>query len=170
MKRVIFTTILIAAFGVADAQTDQGGWLIGASSDLSFTKTKRGDADASTFNFDTGAGYFLADNLVAGLNIGFEKSDELLGVDITTTAIGPFARYYLGGTFFVGAGYAATSMKLDGLGDAVKGSLLAFEAGYPIWLGDNVALEPGLNYSIGSGDLYEDTSIFGVDVGFSLYF
>lgn len=167
MKNVISTIILIATLGVASAQTDQGGWLVGASSDFSFTSTKIKGADerVSVLNFDTGVGYFLTDNLAAGLSIAFNRT-KIGEFKETNTSVGPFARYYLGGTFFVGAGYDFTSSKIDA---KASGSLLSFEVGYPIWLGERAALEPSLNYIIGSGDLNEDQSTFGLAVGFNLY-
>ncbi|MEP1094721.1 MAG: hypothetical protein ABJG78_06395 [Cyclobacteriaceae bacterium] len=170
MKRLLFTMTMVAAFGVASAQTEQGGWLLGASTNLGFTSTSVDGADDNftTFNLDTRVGYFLMDNLAAGLDLSFQNEKQ--GDDkFSATVIGPFARYYFGGTFFVGAGYGAASAKNDD-DDTVKGGLLSLEAGYPIWFGDNVALEPSLNYGIGSGDILEDTSIFGLQVGFSLYF
>lgn len=170
MKKLLFTMTMIAAFGVANAQTEQGGWLVGASTNLGFTSTSIDGADdnVSNFNLDTRAGYFLMDNLAAGLDLSFQNVKE--GDDkFSLTVIGSFVRYYVGGNFFLGAGYGAASAKSDD-DDAVKGGLLSLEAGYPIWFGDNVALEPSLNYGIGSGDLFEDVSIFGLAVGFSLYF
>ncbi|MEO9871043.1 hypothetical protein [Ekhidna sp.] len=49
-------------------------------------------------------------------------------------------------------------------------TVLSFEAGYPIWIVDNVAIEPSLNYGMRSGDDIIDSSTFGLNVGFSLYF
>ena len=157
---------LIAAFGVANAQTEQGGWLIGASSNLGFTSQKHKDADdaTNTLNFDVKAGYFLMDNLAAGLDFGYFNS-KTGDAEAGLTNIGLFARYYFNGTFYAGAGFTSTSVK-----DGDSGSWINLEAGYPVWMGDNVALEPSLNYSIGGGDLYEDVSSFGLNVGFSLYF
>ncbi|MEQ9404229.1 MAG: outer membrane beta-barrel protein [Cyclobacteriaceae bacterium] len=173
MKKFFLTMTMVAVFGIATAQTEQGGWLIGASTNLGFTSTSVDGVDdnESEFNLDGKAGYFLIDGLAAGLNLSFSNNKQ--GDDKTTvTAIGPFARYYVNGTFFVGAGYASTSVKSDDgtTSNTVKGGLLSLEAGYPIWFGDNVALEPSLNYGMGSGDLLKDTSFFGLAVGFSLYF
>lgn len=173
MRKILFSMIAVVSFSVATAQTEQGGWLIGASTDLSFTSNSFDGVDdnINTFVLDTRVGYFLIDGLAAGLDLSFTNST--FGDNKSTiTAIGPFARYYVDGTFFVGAGYAAASNKFDnGSTDTTtNGGLLTLELGYPIWLGDNVALEPTLNYGVGSGDLLEDNTIFALAVGFSLYF
>ncbi len=164
MKKVLLTAALVAVFGfAANAQTDQGGWLVGASSNLGFNSFKaNSDADAvSTFNLNARAGYFLMDNLAAGLNINYFKFSE---ADDADTAFGPFARYYFNGTFYAGAGIDFASS------GGVSGSWINLEAGYPLFIVDNVAVEPNLSYSLGGGDLYEDASRFGINVGFFLYF
>ena len=173
MKKLILSSLTVLVFGIASAQTEKGSWLIGASSDLGFssTKVKGADDSQSNFNISPMAGYFIMDNLVFGLDVDFQSS-KFGDLKNSSTGIGPFVRYYVNGSFFLGAGYSATSSKIDdGTTDAtVSGGLLAFEAGYPIWIVDNVAIEPSLNYGIGSGDALEDTSIFSLAVGFSLYF
>ena len=56
------------------------------------------------------------------------------------------------GIFFLGVGYGIARTKDEDQfnENTEKGSLLSFEAGAPFWLGDIVAIEPSLNYSIGS--------------------
>lgn len=168
MKKVLLTAALVAFFGFANAQTEQGGWLVGGSTDLSFVSTSYdvpGADNDSRFNLNTKAGYFLMDNLAAGLNIGFLSEKD----NFSSTLIGPFARYYFNGTFYAGLGYDIQSFKPDG-GDSVSGGWLNIEAGYPFFVVDNVAFEPSLRYSLGSGDLNKDSSQFGLNVGVFLYF
>ncbi|MFK7951548.1 MAG: hypothetical protein AB8B73_01780 [Ekhidna sp.] len=173
MKKLILSTTLVAIFGFANAQTEQGAILVGASSNLGFTSTSVDGVDdnASNFNLDARGGYFVIDNLAVGLGLGFnnqKQGDNKIG----TTSFGLFGRYYVNGTFFLGAGFDTTKTTLEtaaGSGD-VSGSFINFEAGYPVWLGDNAAIEPSLNYSIGGGDANDGTNVFGLAVGFSLYF
>ncbi len=96
---------MIAAFGVANAQTGEGGWLVGASSNLGFSSTSFDGVDdnSNSFNLNGRAGYFFMENLAGGLAIGFANT-KLGDNKTTSTSIGPFARYYVNGTFFVGAG------------------------------------------------------------------
>lgn len=172
MRKLLFSAAFVALLGMANAQTEQGGWLVGASSNLSFTSVSVDGVDDNTsnFNLDTRAGYFVMDNLSVGLLLGFDNTSQ--GDNSSTdTTIGPWARYYVGGSFFVGAAYGATSSKFESGGTEIKssGGQLIFEAGYPIFMGDNVAIEPALNYVTGSGD-FDGQSAFGLGVGFMLYF
>jgi hypothetical protein len=173
MKRLIFTAVLAASFGIVNAQTEQGGWLVGATSDLGFSSTSYdgGGDNQTAFGIGGQAGYFLMDNLVAGLNVGLSSSKQG-DAKGSTTSIGPFARYYVNGTFFLGAGFSAASSKFDpGTGETkTTFNVLEFEGGYPIWIVDNVAIEPALNYSIFSGDDITNRKTFGLDIGFTLYF
>ena len=174
VKKELLTATLVVVFGFANAQTDQGGWLIGPSTSLGYTSTSYDDPTLNkitNFNLELGAGYFLIDNLAAGVTVGYEKVKE--GFDgNTTTFIGPFVRYYVKGTFFVGASYAAASREEVFARAPVKVNfrILAFEAGYPIWIVDNIAIEPSLNYGMASGDDIIDSDSLGVNIGFTLYF
>ena len=176
MKKLLLTTALVAIFGVASAQTDQGGWVVGGSGNLSFSSADDGsDDNLNEFNLDVRGGYFLMDNLAAGLNLGFysfKRGDN----DGSIFGVGPWARYYFNGTFYAGAGIDFDSYKA-GDEDSVSGSLIKLEAGYPIFIGgETVALEPALNYWIGGGDLYDEGSSFALNgafalsVGFFMYF
>ena len=166
MKKVLLTAALVAVFGfAANAQTDQGGWVVGGSTNIDFSSTSNDGDSQSTFGIDIKGGYFLMDNLAAGLNIGYVNVSDVA----SSSAFGPFARYYFNGTFYAGAGIDFASVKPDG-GDSVSGTWINLEAGYPVFLTDNVAFEPNLSYAIGGGDLNEDLSRFGVNFGFFLYF
>lgn len=172
MKKLLLTISLFVSIG-ALAQTEKGTWLISGSTDLSYTSTSfDGFSDnVNSFDLTTRAGSFVADNLVLGLDLSISTAKQ--GDNKSTlTSIGPFFRYYVEGGFFVGAAYSAATSKFKSgtFDDSESGGLLAFEAGYPIWLLDNIALEPSLNYGVGSGDLFDGTSAFGLNIGFGLYF
>lgn len=175
MKKSLLTSVLVACFGLANAQTEQGGWFVGASSALSFTSTSYdGQADKDTnFNLEGRAGSFIADNLNLGLFIGFDASKDG-GTDIKTTAssIGPYIRYYANGQFYFGVGYAVSNAKVTSGGTTlgeISGGLIGMEAGYPIWINDNVAVEPALNYQLGTGD-FDSSRSLSLAVGFGIYF
>ncbi|WP_370089780.1 hypothetical protein [Ekhidna sp.] len=173
MKKLILASALVACFSLAIAQTDQGGLLLSASTSLGFASTSYDAPLEKTSNFDleVGAGYFLINNLAVGLNARFEKEKQ--GDDETTTKFfGPFARYYINGGFFVGASYARASLEevFARAGNKIKFSILAFEAGYPIWIVEKVAIEPSLNYGIASGSDIINSKTLGFNIGFSIYF
>lgn len=174
MKKVLLTATLVAFFGCANAQTDQGGWLIGASSSLGYSSTSYDDPtvnNTTNFNLEVGVGYFLIDNLAAGLNVGYEKVKD--GFDGNTTAFfGPFVRYYVNGTFFLGTSFAAASREdiFARAAETIKFEVLSFEAGYPIWVVENIAIEPSLNYVLATGDDIKSNKTFGMGIGINLYF
>ncbi len=155
----------------SNAQTEQGGWLVSGSSNLGFSSAKHKDADdaLTSFNINAKVGNFIMENLALGLDLGYVSLKQG-DAELSTTEIGGFARYYVGGTFFLGAGYIATSTGDGSDNDNVTGSWINIEGGYPIFLGDNIAIEPALEYNIGGGDANEDVSGFGLNFGFTLYF
>lgn len=157
MKKVLLTAALVAVFGfAANAQTEQGGWLVGASSNLGFSSEDYGAGSVSVFNLDVKGGYFLMDGLAAGLDVSYASFDGNSG-----SAIGIFGRYFITEAIFAEAGYTSLSDS--------RGGILPIRAGYAAFLSDNVAVEPSLVYEMGMGnnDAY---SSFGLNVGFSLYF
>ena len=175
MKKLLLTGVLVAFFNLANAQTEQGGWFVGASSALSFTSTSYdGQEDNDTnFNLEGRAGSFVSDNLNFGLFIGFETSkDGSSDFKTTASAIGPFIRYYANGQVYFGVGYAISNAKITSGGTTVgeaDGGLIALEAGYPIWINDIIAVEPSLNYGIGTGD-FDSSRSLSLAIGFGIYF
>ena len=173
MKNVLSIVLLVVGVGFANAQTEQGSWLVGATSDLSFTSTSIDGVNdnASSFNLNVLGGYFFADNFTAGLNLGFASSSQG-DFSSNSFAIGPFARYYVNGAFFLGASFSAINgtqdtgtVELD-----FSASVLGLEGGYPIWIVDNVSIEPAIIYNIQTSDDIGDANTFGINVGFNLYF
>ncbi len=172
MKKLILATLVATSVFCAQAQTEQGGWVIGTTTNLTFSSTNIDGVDdnSSSFNLSGQAGYFLIDNLAAGLTLGL-SSVKQGDFKTSSTNIGPFARYYVNGTFYAGAGYTVSSGKSESGSTTISefdGGNLLLEAGYPIWIVDNVAIEPGISYTSGSGDI--DRSTLAVAVGFRLYF
>ncbi len=177
MKKLLYSLTMILVFGFANAQTDQGTVLLGASSNLGFTSTSidGSDDNQNNFNFDLGVAPFVGDHFAFGLNL-LVSSSSIGDSKTSSTAVGPFTRLYPGvnNSFFVGVGYAALSTKFESSSSFIrdstdKGGLLSFEAGVPIWIGDSLALELSMGYSIGSGDL-KNTKIFGMAFGFNFFF
>ena len=157
MKKLLLTAALVAVFGfAANAQTEQGGILVGASSNLGFVSQDNGGGSFSTFQLNAKGGYFLADGLAAGLNI------QYLSVDGTSaSSFGIFGRYFISDAIFAEAGYNALSDS--------RGGIIPISAGYAAFLTDNIAVEPTLTYELGTGNS-DEYSAFGLNVGFTLYF
>ncbi len=127
MKKLnlLIVLMLTIGFGMLQAQTNKGTVLLGVSSTLSLAGTGsdlmnigissvkyKSDADGyvepdpdkmTSFNFLPKAGYFIADNLVLGLDLNIAISSEKDGEDNdkfkrTMISAGPFIRYYIPST------------------------------------------------------------------------
>lgn len=172
MKKGLLMMAVMLTCLVSYGQTEKGGWLLGASSNLGFRQIDDSQSTdkATAFQLDVKGGNFLMDNLAVGLSLDWSHGKQG-DFKSTTTAIGPFARYYVNGMFYVGASYMALNSKSTNNGVEFKadGSIWGVEAGYPIWLVDTVAIEPALEYSSQSVEGRDVTS-FGLAVGISIYF
>jgi hypothetical protein len=167
MKKVLLTLFAAVVVMSASAQIGKGTILVGGSSNLGVNSIKPKDGDSETlFNLDAKAGYFFIDNLAAGINLSYAK----LG-DVSSVGIGAFGRYYVNGKIILGAGFTSFNDKDVDIfdGTEIKSSYNAFgvEAGYAIFVTDNFAIEPTINYNSISGDL--EYSTLGLNVGFTLY-
>lgn len=158
MKKGLLTLFAACVAFAASAQISQGTILVGGSSNFNFTSYNEDAGDGSQLDLAVRGGYFFAENLAVGLNLGYSKWSE---DDDAQTAIGLFGRYYVNGKIIVGAGF--NSIKF---GD-VSGSELGLEAGYAIFANDAVAIEPTLNFTSFGGDF--EGSAFGLRVGISVY-
>lgn len=158
MKKVLLTFFAAALALSASAQIEKGTILVGASSAGGFESYDEDAGDFSQFGLGVKGGYFLADNFVLGLNLGFGKNSE---VDDSEFGFGPFARYYFNGKIFVGAG-----VDIYKFGDYSETNI-PLEVGYAAFITDAIAVEPALNFTKFGGDA--EGSVFGLNVGFTLY-
>lgn len=135
MKKTSFLTIglFVISIGFLNAQTNQGKFLLGLSSDifgLGYTTTKiTNDTDGSeqanksfNVNLSPDLGYFLIDNLVIGLGLGVQVQTGTTGTDnkysSTSLSAGPFVRYYIPTSkvlpfFELGGSYGWNNMNID---------------------------------------------------------
>lgn len=175
MKKLLTVVSALVLGTTAMAQTDQGGWMFGAGSNLGFTSGKENsdqeDAVSNIF-LDVRAGYFVIDNLAIGLDLGY-SSVSSGGVSGNELGVGPYLRYYLmENKLFGELGYRIGSASFDGESQGSTGAL-GIGVGYAAWLNDNVTIEPMLKYSMLStkpeeGDSYSG-SAFGVMINFGIY-
>lgn len=172
MKKVLLLCAFICTSFFASAQTEKGSWLVGVNSSLGFNSVSfDGDVDKrNSFNINGSSGYFLMDNLSAGLGFGYASTKQGSAKN-SSFSIGPFVRYYLKENIILGASFSTSSLKSNDGQDEIKTnfSTLGFEAGYAIWLVDNIAIEPRLHYGINSGDDGINNSTLGLHLGFSIY-
>ncbi len=173
MQKLTLLLILVAAAVTTQAQTEKGKFLVGATSDLSFTNTSFGDDGGSNNNFGLGVngGYFVLDDFAAGMLFGFSRNSSD-NFNSTSTSIGPFLRYFFYDDLFASVAYQHSFIATEFSGDknSTDGGQLNMQVGYAIFIKDVVAIEPSFNYSIGSGSLLGDVKTFSLNVGFNLYF
>ncbi|GAB1446563.1 MAG: autotransporter domain-containing protein [Cyclobacteriaceae bacterium] len=166
MKKLILFIFAATLVTTSFAQFNQGGFIVGGSSNLSgsFTtnKTKTGsntttNSKSSSFSISPQVSYFVIDNLSVGA--GLEISTSTYKADgssdkSTTTGLGltPLVRYYFDNFYVQGAVRVGSSKTKNTYGSittestAVLGgwSLLG---GYSYFLSDAISLEPQLGYS-----------------------
>lgn len=189
MKKITLLAIAVCASLGAFAQFNQGRMIVGGSAEFSIItdKTKSGgttvtDGTTTSLSIAPGFGYFIIDNLAVGASVTLAVSKRNArgnGSDYNSTGVnfGPFARYYLPfGLFFQGKFSLGTSKTLfDNSADSkYNTSGLSLSAGYPIFLSDNVALEPEVGYRTSryketdSNRKDIDSGIF-MRIGFQIY-
>jgi hypothetical protein len=162
MKQNAYKKLLVAVFAMcvatgayAQDPVEKGAWLFNGGSNLGYSSTSvTGGGSSSAFAMSLKGGYFFMDNLAAG--VLFDMYSPSGGT--SQTGFGIFARYYFNGQIFVGAGFESV--------DAGGGSVtyIPIEAGYAMFFGKSVAVEPGIQFTS-----YDGGSEFGVRVGFSVY-
>lgn len=171
MKKIVITSLCLSLVFLLHAQTEQGRVLVTSSSNLSFSSQKVDGVNdnSNTLSLNGGAGYFVIDNLAAGLLLGINNNSQG-DFKFNSFSVGPYARYYING-IFIGAGFSLVKTKFDDGTTETKsdGNQIRFEGGYALFLNDNVSVEPSLGFTIGGGDIFDGTSIFGLNVGFSIY-
>lgn len=146
MKNVFTATALLISLA-SFAQTEKGDWMVGGN--VGFRTNKNN----SSFNFSPNAGYFFANNFVAGASIKtiFDKTGDIKN---STAGIGPFARYYFGqGNFKPFAvtelNYLLLATKYNGNKTTTNGFGYLLGVGAAAFISQDVAFEGifGYNYS-----------------------
>lgn len=91
---------MIAILGMltssAFAQTTTGNMMIGGSFSINSgnQETTGDDVKTSSFSITPTLGYFVADNLAVGVNVGFNSNTYFNEDKQTSFNVGPFVRYY----------------------------------------------------------------------------
>ncbi len=133
---------------------EKGAWLFSGGSNLGNSSVSvTGGSSTSVFNINLKGGYFLMDNLAGGVLFDLYSTSGS-----SLTGIGVFARYYIQGKFFLGAGFQSQSSS------GASTTTIPLEGGYAFFLGKSVAVEPALKYTI-----YDGGSNLNIGVGFSVY-
>ena len=179
MKKVLLSAVALLAFGFANAQEEkstggqasEGKWLIEANTNFGAahganTSFQFASSDGSSaYNLGLEGGYFIMDNLAlkAGLGFGGNKPDG--GESSSTFSYKLGAKYYIMSMIPVQVDYSGSNTKdFD-----ENPSYLGLQAGYAVFLGQNVSIEPGIRFNKSlNEDYYND--VFQLNIGFALHF
>jgi|TARA_B110000093_G_scaffold182111_1_gene227868 hypothetical protein len=151
MKNKILLILTLFTVINLSAQTYQGNKFINLSSSLNYTSQTVDffgiKSSSSTFLFDSYVGYFVIDNLAVTASLTY----------LAYSGTGS-ASLSVGGRYYIQKFYAGCDLALDDIS-------LRFNAGYPIFINDEIAIEPSISYS----KVSESTSSLSMLVGFALY-
>lgn len=152
MKNTILLFFILFLNINLSAQTFSGNKFINLSSNLNYTSqtvdffgTK---TTSSIFLLDAQVGYFIIDNLALT-----SRLTHLLSGGSSSTSLSFGGRYYINNL------YAGCDLVL------AEPTTLKFNAGYAIFINEQLAIEPSLTYS----KINEFTSSLSMMVGFAMY-
>lgn len=173
MKKIIlsgvaFFTFLFANAQAKEGQVSKGKWLIEANTgfgqNVGNTSLYFKSVDGVTsYNIGVEGGYFIKDNLAIKLGLGY-------GDDGTEGVTDPIAykfgvKYYFKSMIPVEVSYNGV-----GFGDAdANPNYIGLQAGYALFLGKNVSIEPGVRYNSAINKQFYDSN-FQFNIGFALHF
>ncbi len=153
------------------AQTAEGKFLIeantgfGAANPANTAISFSSVDGSSSYGFGAEGGYFFMDDLAVKVGLGYNGFSPKVGDAASAFSYKIGAKYYIMSMIPVQVDYAGAK---PNVGDGV--SFLGLQAGYAIFLGDNVSIEPGFRYNM---TLNKDTApkdILQFNVGFALHF
>ena len=157
------TLFLLLSTVTLKAQTvGQGAFMMGGFLNFSSDKFEAEDKARTYFTVVPSIGFYVIDDLAAGLNLSY-SSVSIEGNSNTTTSLAPFVRYYVFNPFFVEAQFGF-SLDKDG------GSYVAADIGYSWFVSRNVAVEPMIFYINTNSDIEGlARSSFGFSVGIQTF-
>jgi len=161
MKKSALIICLLLASLAAQAQFEQGKWIINTSMtgmDFSYS-----DSDKGHLGFLAQGGTFLQDNIALLVTLGADWSDPK-----DTYTLGAGGRYYFDQTgVYLGAGLKMKRWYFNDNGHA-SDYALGLEAGYAYFLSRTVTLEPAVYYDLSMKN--GNNSKIGFKLGFGFYF
>ncbi len=185
ITKIIFAAmVVLCAFISSRGQTEKGSFVVGGSSDLSFSFHKYSYDDGSekdrNFGIYPEAGYFIADGLAVGtgLSLSFYKSGDY---KTNSRFIGPFVKYYFGQSQFRpfltgGTEFGRDMSSWEDEEFVSKSFMYKLGGGVAIFLTERISLDLGLRYTHSDyksedDEPSSDASENGVDlsVGFSFF-
>lgn len=190
MKKPLLSIFLsLVVFG-ANAQISRGSFLLGGSIGFNSMSSKyisngvtTPQGTTTTFSVIPQAGYFLSDQIAAGIgltinSISYKANGASTSLNSSRFLFSPFVRYYFPPKVYFegGVDIGSASASSTGNGGSTTNSLFGWTllAGYPVFLNESIAIEPQLGYNsltnkIDAGNKTTDGNFF-IRVGFQIYF
>lgn len=161
MKKLMLIVCLLIATLTAQAQFEQGKWIVNPS--VTGMNLSHSKAEDTTFGFMAQAGNFLLDNVALMVTMGAEWTDL-----VDSYTLGTGGRYYFDQSgIYTGLGIAMNKLDIDSWGKETFWSLNA-EVGYAFFITKTVTIEPAAYCNISMKD--SDYTKYGFKVGFGIYF
>ena len=184
MKKLLFAAVAVFAFATANAQEESNeGFSKGdvfVSGAVTFGSEKTGDFKENSFEIAPKVGYFVTENIAAGLSVGYVSNKVDNGfADATNSGfgVGAFGRYYFTpaskfslfaelGVNYTGYSYEFNPDTLTATDADVKELGVNLGAGLNYFVSSNFSIEAGvavLGYTSNDngGDGAEKTNSFG---------
>ena len=161
MKKLLISLSLLCMTIAAQAQFEQGKWIINPSvTGLNLSHSKAQDTQ---FGINGQVGAFLIDNVALMVSLTGQWTDDY---DIYGAGVG--GRYYFQKVgIYLGGGLNVARLKLDGSGSDTNFGASA-EAGYAFFITKTVTIEPAVYYNWNFDN--SRFSEYGLKVGFGIYF
>ncbi|MEO6315313.1 MAG: outer membrane beta-barrel protein [Chitinophagaceae bacterium] len=171
MKKILSTILAsMLLLNLLHAQTDKGDWMVGGNMTINTTKGN------SEFTLQPSAGYFFANNFVAGaqFTMSFSKQED---TKYSTLSVGPFARYYINikdsqfkPFFHADFNVGSTAVKIPPF-DKTSTTTTSFfiGGGGAYFINSNVALEALAGYNRIKIETYDPSNGFLFRIGFQVH-
>lgn len=172
MKKIftILSLVILTSLSTS-AQLRQGSFMIGTNTDFNYsTLTPAEDEDGesqSILLFNSLLGYFISENVSCGISLS--HASKTLMDDKSSTGYGGFFRYYSDNSFYSHIGYNMGEYLYLGLLPLEDYGGIDLGFGYCVWIGDHIAFEPSVLYTILRSEGEFIGTKLDLQVGFGVY-
>lgn len=162
-RQYIIFFIIFLCSNLSSAQLEKNNWLVGGTAYFGYAESKPKNQPSSNsfaFSVNPNIGYFLDDNISAGLVGGYYRNfaENSSG---QSSSIGPFLRYYLLKTEKPLNIFTHISYEFDlSNNEIVRPNVFTSKVGIVYFLNSSVGLECALNYRFAKSALYTDKNVF----------
>jgi opacity protein-like surface antigen len=154
MKKLVLSAVAVFAFTFANAQEGEGAGFskgdVFISGSVGFDSAKQGDAKSNEFTFSPAAGYFLTENIAAGVRLNIVSGEDTAETTYSEFGADVFGRYY----FTPASKFSVFGELAVGFGNEKRETVTNIETKYTsfgvnagvgvnYFLSDNFAIEAG---------------------------